>query len=506
MTQFGNGRKSGKFQRWYERLQTFTYTLEYHPGKSNHVADALSRLNSNKTSHGVPDPTIRRVTKAMADNSLTWEGFQAATMACPESRSLAEFIKTRQPAKLLPQHLAMYKAVLSELHLEGHVIMRDDRIVVPASLRRELLKQAHVGHPGITRTKRKLRTTYWWPNMDAAIEESIKTCMPCERSEKSQPRSPYQTTVIPRPKEPWEKLAIDVTGPFATAPINSKYTVVLIDYHSSYPEILWTNEATAETVIDWLMNIFARFGNPSQLVSDNGPQFTSSKFTNFLANRGIRHLRTPNYNPQRNGFVERFNKTLKTSTQTFSGPADWKRQSLEFLATFRATQLSSGMSPSQLLFGGRINRLPYEYCRRNTSTDESHDTDSNPSQIEATQQIDEGKDSLRGKLRHPGPFRKGDKVRVKLPHVLKGQSPYSEPREVKKVLGFWTYELSDGKTWNARRLKRHHPPSDEDVGVGTDDLAGRRYNLRANPRKTNRLLYSERGTSCDSPLGSDIPV
>lgn len=46
-------------------------------------------------------------------------------------------------------------------------------------------------------------------------------------------------------------------------------------------------------------------------------------------------------------------------------------------------------------------------------------------------------------------------VRIKLPHALKGQSPYSEPREVKKVLGFWAYQLSDGKVWNARRLKKH---------------------------------------------------
>ena len=88
-------------------------------------------------------------------------------------------------------------------------------------------------------------------------------------------------------------------------------------------------------------------------------------------------------------------------------------------------------------------------------------------------------------------------MRVKLPHVLKGQSPYSEPREVKKVLGFWTYELSDGKTWNARRLKRHYPPSDEDIDVEIEETTERRYNLRENPRKTKRFLYSEEGSTGD---------
>ena len=146
--------------------------------------------------------------------------------------------------------------------------------------------------------------------MDTSIDNTVRACKACENSEKTHPKSPYQTTAIPRPTKPWENLAIDVTGPFATAPSNCKYAVVLIDYYSSYPQVLWTKEATTETVSNWLSEVFACFGNPISLRSDNGPQFTSIAFTNFLANRGIRHQRTPNYNPEQNGLVERFNGTL----------------------------------------------------------------------------------------------------------------------------------------------------------------------------------------------------
>ena len=511
LSQFNNGRKSGKFQRWYERLQAFTYTLEYHPGKQNQVADALSRINLRTANEGVPDPAIKRIVSSMAADSLTWEGLQAATQQCEELKTLYKFIsKENSRKRQLPQTLSIYKGVLSELYIENHVIMRGDRVVVPVSIRAELLKQAHKGHPGRTRMKRKLRIAYWWAGMDTNIDNTVRACVACENSEKTHPKSPYQTAAIPRPTKPWEDLAIDVTGPFATAPPNCKYAVVLVDYFSSYPEVLWTKEATTETVSKWLSEVFARFGNPTSLRSDNGPQFTSIAFTNFLANRGIRHQRTPNYNPERNGFVERHNGTLKRATQTFSPHLDWKQQFLEFIANFRATPLPSGQSPSQLLFGGRNTRLPYEYVRRNaTENDNINDVTDVPRRREhddlKQEERKKADHELHGRVHHPGPFRRGELVRIKLPHVLKGQSPYSEPREVTKVLGYWTYELSDGKVWNARRLKRHvrPEPEDEDIGASSEIPPRNRHNLRTRPQRTERLLYSAAGRAESVTVGTE---
>lgn len=206
--------------------------------------------------------------------------------------------------------------------------------------------------------KRKLRTAYWWPGMDSNVEKTVKSCRPCVNSEKSHPKSQTPPQMIPRPKQPCQKLAIDIAGPYFTAPQESKYAVVLIDnhdMHSSFWKVLWTEEVTTDTLTKWLSEVFSRFGNPSQLVSDNGPQFTNTTFTNFLANRGIRHLHTP-----------------KRATQTFAQTRHWLEQSHEFLVVFRATPLSTGLSPSELMFGRRKNRLPYEYHRSEpTRTEES---------------------------------------------------------------------------------------------------------------------------------------
>jgi len=57
------------------------------------------------------------------------------------------------------------------------------------------------------------------------------------------------------------------------------------------------------------------------------------------------------------------------------------------------------------------------------------------------------------------PYAVGDMVRVRKPPstYLKGQNPYSRPLQVIECHGRWNYKLSDGQTWNARRLIRHRP-------------------------------------------------
>jgi transposase InsO family protein len=56
-----------------------------------------------------------------------------------------------------------------------------------------------------------------------------------------------------------------------------------------------------------LDGLFARWGVPRAITTDNGPQMTSAEFSDFLASRSVKHIRTAFYHPQANGGVERFN-------------------------------------------------------------------------------------------------------------------------------------------------------------------------------------------------------
>ena len=61
-------------------------------------------------------------------------------------------------------------------------------------------------------------------------------------------------------------------------PIGNKYLITFIDYYSSFPEVMITRDISSANIVRVLKDIFARFGLPEEIVSDNGPQFVSKEF------------------------------------------------------------------------------------------------------------------------------------------------------------------------------------------------------------------------------------
>nr|XP_037276037.1 uncharacterized protein K02A2.6-like [Rhipicephalus microplus] len=107
---------------------------------------------------------------------------------------------------------------------------------------------------------------------------------------------------------------------------------------------------------EFLLNVFAREGYPEAIVSDNGPQFTSKEFDNFLQEQEIRLSHSSVYYPQANGQIERFNHTFKTYLQLARLEQRPLRTAVrDYLAAYRCTpHATTGVAPAVLLHG----RLP----------------------------------------------------------------------------------------------------------------------------------------------------
>jgi hypothetical protein len=90
-------------------------------------------------------------------------------------------------------------------------VLRGCRLVVPGALQSTVLKIAHEGHLGATKTKQLLRTKVWFNGMDQAVERMIRNCTGCILNSLKAERPPLQPTVMH--KQVWDHLAVDFLGP-----------------------------------------------------------------------------------------------------------------------------------------------------------------------------------------------------------------------------------------------------------------------------------------------------
>ncbi|XP_054731489.1 uncharacterized protein K02A2.6-like [Anastrepha obliqua] len=243
-------------------------------------------------------------------------------------------------------------------------LMFGRRTIIPTIFQRRILKEIHRGHPGIQYTKAIARYYVYWSNIDADIENMVKTCPNCTAAAKM----PTKTTLHPWPKPsgPWERLHIDYAGP-----IDSYYYLVVIDAYSKWPEVIRTKSITTALTIFSLNEMFARFGLPKTIVSDNGTQFTSHQFQQFVAEHGIQHIRSSPYHPMSNGQAERFVDTFKRALKKLNGEGVSAQNLIVFLQVYRSTpnkQNEENKSPAEVLLGRQI-RLKLDLLKPTFSTE-----------------------------------------------------------------------------------------------------------------------------------------
>ena len=141
------------------------------------------------------------------------------------------------------------------------------------------------------------------------------------------------------------RIHVDFAGPF----LGSMFMIVL-DAHLKWLEVIPMKSTTTEKTLEVLRNLFAVYGLPEQLVSDNGPQFTSSEFELCMRANGIKHIRTSPYHPASNGEAERFVQTFKHAMRAGEKDEGFLSYKLaKFLFSYQTTpHATTGISPAEL--------------------------------------------------------------------------------------------------------------------------------------------------------------
>ena len=163
------------------------------------------------------------------------------------------------------------------------------------------------------------------------------------------------------PGRPWQRVHVD-----SAESINGKMCIYLVDAHSKWPEVFEMPNTTFQKTIEILRQVFSAYRLPEQLVSDNGPQFISREFAEFMAKNGIKHIRSVPYHPATNGQVERFVQTFKRAMKTGTTNVTLNQRLCSFLLSYRTTPHSVTNVPSCVLFLQREVRTRLHLLRETT--------------------------------------------------------------------------------------------------------------------------------------------
>ena len=142
--------------------------------------------------------------------------------------------------------------------------------------------------------------------MDSHIEAQLRACETCERHSTAQAVNTW-----PKDEAIWTRIHIDWAHDHSLGEI-----LIVVDAFSGWLEAVPCPSRATGEVIKVLREIFARFGTPRTIVSDNGKEFTGEQFSAWLTRLGIRILHSPQYHPKSNGAAERMVRYVKEGLRT----------------------------------------------------------------------------------------------------------------------------------------------------------------------------------------------
>ena len=336
--------------RFRLRLAKYDYSVVHIPGKLLYAADALSRAPTSPVTP-MEDDSLQDDAELLASTVISslpaskqrLGVYADGQKSDPTISRVRWYCQNGWPGKHEVEPLVKpYWEARCSLTLCDDLLLFDNRIVVPLALQKETIDKIHEGHQGIERCRMRAKSAVWWPGMSKQLMQRVQQCPVCI-SNSSVRQAPLMVSSLP--KYPWQVVGTDFFE------LDRKQYLVVVDYFSRYPEIVKMNSTTSACTIAALKNIFARYGIPEVVRSDNGPQYSSHEFAAFARSYQFHHATSSPLFPQSNGQVERMVQTLKTllkkSEDIFQG-----------LLNYRSTPFPwCNLSPAELLMGRKLRTL-----------------------------------------------------------------------------------------------------------------------------------------------------
>lgn len=224
------------------------------------------------------------------------------------------------PAKNSPQHLKMFSLKRGVLYKRPYDKL-GWRLVLTNRMFRELFNYEHNlptgGHFGAQKTYDKIRQHYWMPRLYNSIVKECEKCNLCAMNKVANRiySDPQLKGVSPIP---FGRLELDVQGPFKRSTSGNTCIIVLTDSLSRFTFAKASKSQETPEILRFLQDLFNVYGYPKVIQIDQGTNFMSDMFAEFMNERHVSHYISNAYHPEGQGQVERMNRTIGERVRIFA--------------------------------------------------------------------------------------------------------------------------------------------------------------------------------------------
>ncbi|CAF2018202.1 unnamed protein product [Rotaria magnacalcarata] len=372
---------TGRLARWAMKLSPYHLIIQHRPGSKNSNGDFMSRYPIQHTTPNQPELNSLESTVNILNDTNILDNIRSEQQKDPRLARIIQSLVLQPPTPFNSKH-APYILINNTLYKTRHLNSYSDQrlldnkhlLVIPQPLQLKFLQLAHdhptAGHAGRIKTLYRLFSRAYWPSMKKDVFKYVQACTACQQFKpfNAPLANPMQLHTV---LTPWHTIGIDIMGPFPPTPRQKRFLLVIVDYFTRWVELFPLRLTTASNVADIVINeIICRYGVPTYILFDNGPQFVSEMFNAICAQLGISRKFTSNYHPQTN-MTERVNRTLKAQIAIYTRrhPHLWV-QHLQKLAFAIRTSVNetTGDTPAFLNFG-RDPMLPIDLLTQLPSND-----------------------------------------------------------------------------------------------------------------------------------------
>lgn len=351
---------TNRIARWAVSLGNFDFETVFIKGKSNSVADFLSRsIDVTQEIH----PVLLADVPINSSVTLTMQGdlIQKIKSGQTNDEFCRDIISKLEAKNLKPQgfHFFMDDGILKCLkRKQSHNRDFQEKLVVPQQLIEEVLQICHDSvtscHPGFLKTLMKVRHHFFFPSMSKIVKSYIKSCIMCNRRRAHKPHFVVPLQRRPISEGPSTHLSVDFVGPLPVTAKGNRYALFFTDFFTRYTVVFPTSDLTSETVAHCLLDYISKFGCPKLITSDRGSSFLSEATKYVYSALGIKHIATSSYHSSGNSVNERCHFTIEDNLAFIvnDSATDWDiKMNFALLAYNTSLHLSTGFAPCYLMFG-----------------------------------------------------------------------------------------------------------------------------------------------------------